>query len=60
MYSFQSLSNKFPTIFWSLIFRISLPRLSYFFFVEKGNLNFSDAKMRWREESEKIPNLVKL
>ena len=30
MYNFRSLSNKFPTIFWSLIFRISLSRLSYF------------------------------
>ena len=30
MYNFRSLSNKFPTIFWSLIFRISFPRLRYF------------------------------
>ena len=29
MYDFQSLSDKFPTIFWSLIFHISLPSLSY-------------------------------
>ena len=29
--------------------------------LEKGNLNFfSDLKMRWREESEKEPNFVKL
>ena len=53
MYNFRSLSNKFPTIFWSLIFPISLPRLSYFF-VEKGNLKFSDPRMRCREESEKF------
>ena len=30
MYNFRSLSNKFTTIFWSLIFHISLPRLGYF------------------------------
>ena len=29
MYDFQSLSDKFPTIFWNLIFHISLPNLSY-------------------------------
>ena len=29
MYDFQSLSDKFPTIFWNLIFHISLPSLSY-------------------------------
>ena len=39
MYNFRSLSIKFLTIFWSLIFPILLPRLSYFF-IEKGNLNF--------------------
>ena len=30
MHSFSSLFNKFPTIFWSLIFNISLPSLDYF------------------------------
>ena len=30
MYNFRSLFNKFPTIFQSLIFRISLTKLSYF------------------------------
>ena len=32
------------------------------FFVEKGNLKFSDSNMRWREESEKflIITFVKL
>ena len=30
MYNFRSLSNKFTTIFWSLIFQILLPRLGYF------------------------------
>ena len=39
MCNFQSLSNKFRTIFWSLIFHISHPRLDYFS-NEKGNLNF--------------------
>ena len=29
MCDFQSLSDKFPTIFWHLIFHISLPSLSY-------------------------------
>ena len=30
MYNFLRLPNKFPTILWSLIFHISLPRLGYF------------------------------
>ena len=30
MYNFRILSNKFPTILWSLIFGILPPRLSYF------------------------------
>ena len=30
MCNFRSLSNKYPTIFLSLIFHISLPRLGYF------------------------------
>ena len=30
MYNFRSLSSKFPAIFWSFIFHISLPRLGYF------------------------------
>ena len=30
MYNFRSLSNKFTTIFWRLIFQILLPRLGYF------------------------------
>ena len=30
MCNFPSLSNKFPTIFGSLIFHTSLPRLGYF------------------------------
>ena len=29
-YNFRTLSNKFPTIFWSLIFGILPPRLTYF------------------------------
>ena len=41
MYNFQSLSNKFPTILWSLIVHVSLPRLSYF------------SKKKQKEESEK-------
>ena len=32
-YNFQSLSNKFPMIFLSLIFCISVPRLSCFIFL---------------------------
>ena len=31
MYNIQSLSNSFPTIFWSLIFHILLSRLGYYF-----------------------------
>ena len=31
MFNFRSSSNKFPTIVWSLIFGISLPRLKLFF-----------------------------
>ena len=30
MYDFRSLSNYFPTIFYSLILYISLPKLGYF------------------------------
>ena len=53
MYNFWSLSNKFPTIFWRLIFHISLPQ-ERLFFAEKGNLKLWDSKMSWREESEKF------
>ena len=35
IFNFRSWSNKFPTIVWSLIFRISLPRLKLFF-AQKG------------------------
>ena len=48
MYNFRSISNKFPTIFLSLISHFS-PKVRLFF-VEKGNLKFSDWKMRRREE----------
>ena len=55
MYNFRSLSYKFPTIFLSLIFRISLPKLSLMPVVRrKRKLMFSDSKMLWREKSEKI------
>ena len=55
MYNFRSLSNKFPKIFLSLIFRISLPKLSLIPIVRgKRKLMFSDSRMLWREESEKI------
>ena len=37
----------------SLIFHISLPGLSYFR-KKKGNLKFSDSKLRRREESGKL------
>ena len=30
MYTFQSVSSKFPTIFLNLIFHFSLPRLGHF------------------------------
>ena len=39
MYNFQSLSNKFLTILWSLIFHVSLPYFS---------------KKKQKEESKKI------
>ena len=52
MYNFRSLSNKFPKIFLSLIFRISLPKLSLMPIVlRKRKLTFSDSKMLWREEA---------
>ena len=35
MYNFRSFSNKFPTIFWSLIFHISLPRSGCFPYKDK-------------------------
>ena len=41
MYNFRNVSDKFPKIFWSLIFHILLPSLGY----KKGNLEFSDSKM---------------
>ena len=47
MYNFRSLCNKFPKIFWLLIFhiwQISLPRWGCF------SYKFSDSKMRWRED----------
>ena len=40
MYEFRSLSDKFPTIFWNLIFHISLPSLSYISKKKKETLNF--------------------
>ena len=43
MYNFRSLSDKFRTIFWSLIFPISLPRLNYFS-LKKETLNFRNRK----------------
>ena len=56
-YNFRTLSNKFPTIFWSLIFGILPPRLSYFS-QEKETEKISDSKMRWKEESEKFSLLL--
>ena len=53
MYNFRRLSKKFRTIFWSLIFHISLPSLGSFSH-KKGNLNFSVLKMWWRKESEEF------
>ena len=52
MYNFWSLFNKFPTIFWSLIFHILPPRLGYFLY-KNGYLKLSDSKM-YGEESEKF------
>ena len=52
-HNFRSLSYKFPTIFWSLIIHISLPRLGYFS-SRKGNLKCSDLKIWWREKSGKF------
>ena len=49
MNNFRSLCNKFPRIFWSLIFHISHPGLA-----KKESKNFRDSKMRCREESEKF------
>ena len=47
MYNFRSSSNKFSTIFGSLIFHISPPRLGNFFIVKgrPNNLKFFDSKM---------------
>ena len=55
-YNFRS-----PYDFLKSNFPISLPRLGYFFFfIEKGNLKFSESKMPCKEESEKTITLVKL
>ena len=51
--NFRGLSNKFPTIFWSLIFHILLPRLGYFS-RKKEKREYLDLKMWRREESEKF------
>ena len=40
IYNFQTVSNKCPTIFWSLVFRISLTTQIQLFFAERGNLKF--------------------
>ena len=53
VYNFRGLSNKFTTIFWSLLFQILLPWLGYFS-QSKGNQKFSDSKRWRREESEKL------
>ena len=52
MYNFPKL---FLQITYDFEFNFShfIPMLG-FFFVEKGNLKFSDSKMWWREKSEKI------
>ena len=53
IYNFRNLSNIFSTIFWSLIFPISLHMLGYFSY-RKENLKLSGLKMRYREESKKL------
>ena len=53
IFNFRNISNKFPKIFLSLIFCISVLRVSLFS-VRKGNLKFSDSKMQLRGESEKF------
>ena len=50
MFNFRSSCNKFPTIVWSLIFRISLPRLKLFF-AQKGCKRVS--QNRYQLPSEK-------
>ena len=40
-------------VFLKFKFLYSTPRIELFF-TEKGNLKFSDSKMRWKEESEKF------
>ena len=40
-------------VFLRFKFLYSTPRIELFF-TEKGNLKFSDLKMRWKEESEKF------
>ena len=54
MYNFRSssnLANKFPTIFWSLIFHISLPGLGYFSFFFQKQLYWTYTRtvdIRWK------------
>ena len=51
MCNFQSLSNKFRTIFWSFNFSHFTPQ-ARLFFERKRKPKFSDSKMWWREESK--------
>ena len=53
MYSFRSTSNQIPYDFLKFNFSHFSPQVRLFF-LEKGNLKFSDSKMRWKEESEKF------
>ena len=57
MYNFRSSTNKFPTIFGSLIFHISFLRLGYFS-LKKGNLKFSDLKIVIERGIRKILSFV--
>ena len=54
MYKFRNFSNKYPTIFFSSIFPISLSRLSCFRGGRKINIKSSESKVRCRDESEKF------
>ena len=53
MYNFRSLSNKIPYDFLKFNLSPVTPQVKLFFLV-KGNLKFSEPKMRYREESEKL------
>ena len=64
MYNLRSLFNKFPTIFESLIFRISLTKLIYFSKKREADIfgfeNVMECDGMWWRGIRKIPTFVQL